>query len=484
MKEKSVVIIGGGISGLAAAHRLMELRKEGAAPAEITVVEAGGRFGGVIETDLVNGFLLEGGPDSFISDKPWALDLCLRLGMAGEIIGTNENHRRSFILKKGKLVPVPEGFYLIAPSRIMPWVFSPLISWPGKLRMACDLFIPPRREPGDESVGAFIRRRLGREALERVGQPMIGGIYSADPDGLSLEATFPRFQEMERRHGSLIRAFRAARAERLHNAAAGSPAGIENRTSGPRYGLFVSLAGGLESLVSGLLKKISPAVNLRASSPVTGLAREGRWKIFLADGGTLEADAVLLAMPAPRQAKLLKAAAPEIGQALSRVRYESVATVNLAFRRQDVSAGLEGFGFVVPAVEKRGIVACTFSSVKYPGRAPDEFVLMRAFAGGAFHPGVFELEDSALTRRALDELGPVLGIRSAPALVSIRRYPEAMPQYRPGHLALIAGIEGGLGRYPGLCLAGNGLRGLGLPDCVRAAEQAAAKVNAYLVSRP
>ena len=465
MTCQRIVIVGGGISGLAAAHRLCELGRGQGRELEITLLEAKDRFGGVISTEVKDGFLLEGGPDCFLSEKPWALDLCRRLGLEEEVIETRRNFRQSFIYRKGKLVPVPQGFYLTVPSRMTAFLESDLFTWRGKLRMACEFFIPPRRHNGDESIAGFVRRRFGREALERAAQPMIAGIYTGDPEKLSLQATMPRFREMEHRYGSLIRAYRKSTQAVREN--------IES-ASGPRYGLFLSLKAGMGSLVQTLIRGM-PGVSLRTSASVAQISRAQNWIISLKDGSVLEADRLCLALPAPNAARLLNDVDPEIARALAGISYESVAAVHCVFRKQDIPE-LKGFGFVVPARENRKIVGCTFSAVKFAGRCPDDFFLIRAFVGGALHPGLFELDDERMKRLVIEELRALLGILSDPVLVSIARHPESMPQYYVGHLERVRQIEHRAGQFPGLYLTGNAFRGIGIPDCIHAAERTAEKI--------
>ena len=467
---KRCVIIGGGISGLATAHRLVELCRERGVTLDITLLEASHRFGGVIETRQRDGCLLEGGPDAFISEKPWALELCRRIGLGDQIIETQETYRRSFIVRRGRLVQVPAGLYLISPSSLSTLMGMPLVSWPGKLRMACEPFIPPRRDEADESVGSFIRRRFGREALERIGQPMIGGIYTANPDALSVQATLPRFHEMERRHGSVIRALAAG---------ASSSNGATAKASGPRYSLFVTLRGGLGTLIDRLIQCM-PEVQLRHATPVARIERAGIWSVVLATGERWTADALCVALPADRAAPLLSSSAPEVARALAGIPYESVATVNMAFHRADVPHPLNGFGLVVPAIERHRMVGCTFSSVKFAGRASASSVLLRAFVGGAMHRDVFALDDAALGTMVRQALRDLLDITAPPRFVSIHRHPQAMPQYQVGHLARVSAMEREAARYPGLFLTGNGYRGIGIPDCIHQAERTAERLLAHV----
>ncbi len=467
---KRFLVIGGGISGLAAAHRLCEISRASSEKFEITLLEASGRFGGVIETRRRDGFLLEGGPDAFITDKPWALDLCKRLGLGNEIIATNPACRRSFIVYKSKLVPVPEGFYLIAPTSLKALFANGTLSWPGKLRFLADIAIPPKKNGLDESVGSFIRRRFGKEALDRIGQPMIGGIYTADPGRLSLKATFPQFIEAESRFGSVIRGFL-----REESAA--------RQASGPRYGLFASLKGGVGSLVEALAAKM-PEVSLRLSSPVVRLQPGDRWTAVLSGGGVLEADAVCAALPARQAAGLLESFDPQTARRLKEASAESVATVNMAFRRKEIPHSLEGFGFVVPAVEKASLIGCTFSSVKFSQRAPEGMVLLRAFVGGPFQKEMMVKDDLSLERTVLEGLRRTLGIEAPPRFVSIQRYHEAMPVYTVGHLDWVEALEKELSKHPGLYVTGGSYRGVGIPDCIRQAEAAAERMAAQSADSP
>jgi oxygen-dependent protoporphyrinogen oxidase len=468
--SKKIIIIGGGISGLATAYRLSELARQGSFPLEITLLEAKARLGGVIETRSQDGFLLEGGPDSFISEKPAALELSKRLGIAQEVIGTNEKFRRSFIYKNGKLVRVPEGFYLIAPSQINAFIQTPLLGLGTKLRMGCELFIPRRPGGGDESVGSFVRRRFGETTLREIAQPMIGGIYTADPERLSLEATMPQFLEMERTHGSVIRGLFARKKLGKKNAA--------KVASGPRYSLFLSYKEGMEQLTRTIISKL-PEVRFEVSSPVTQIQRSAGWEVTTQKGNVWNADAACVALPAQHAARLLVGAAPSISRDLAAIPYESVATVNLAYRRSDIPHSLEGFGFVVPAFTRRKIVACSFSSVKFDGRAPEGMALLRAFVGGALHREVYALDDDAMVRTVTEELRHYLGVEARPVFTSISRYPQSMPQYQVGHLHHVASIRSQLETLPGLYLAGNAYNGIGVPDCVKSAEFAAHSIMKY-----
>jgi len=450
------VVIGGGISGLAAAHRLLELGRS-----QVILVEATDRLGGTIRTEERDGFLLERGPDSFISEKPQALELAKRLSLESRLIQTNEKFRRSFIVRNGRLRSVPEGFQLLAPSRIWPFITSDIFTVSGKLRMAADLFLPRKSTNGisDESLASFVKRRLGQEALERMAQPMVGGIYTADPETLSLRATLPRFLDMEREHRSLILAML-----RLGRAA-------KSGTSGARYSLFLSFDRGMQVLVDAL-SQIKADIRLNTRAQALRLDGPG-WTITTNTGEQMKADKVCLAVPAYIAASLLNDTNETLAGKLRQIRYASTATINLGYRRAAIAHPLNGFGFVVPLIEKRSLIACTFSSVKFAGRAPDEHVLLRAFAGGALQPEVFALDEAEMAKRVEADLRELLGISEAPLFREVSKWERSMPQYEVGHLDRIKEIENSIHELPGLTIAGNAYHGAGIPDCIRSGELAA-----------
>ncbi|MCW5889010.1 MAG: protoporphyrinogen oxidase [bacterium] len=447
-------MVGAGVAGLAAAHRLLA---RPARDVEVVLYEAGPRAGGPIGTEHVDGFAIELGPDTFITDKPWALALCERLGFADALIATRPGERRTWVVRDGRLAPLPEGFLMMAPTAPWPLVTSPLFSWAGKLRMALDLILPahPVR---DESLGAFVRRRLGREALERVVDPLVSGIYTADPDRLSLAATMPRFQEMERVHGSVIHGLRHAADAR--------------DAAGARYGLFASHRDGMGGLVDALVARLPPgALHLR--TPVRGLEPGvAGWRVHLADA-VVETDAVIVAVPAWAAAPLLAPLDASLAADLAAIDYASSATVTFAVRAGPVRDALRGFGFVVPFAEGRRLVACTFASRKWAGRAPDGYELLRAFVGGARDPGIVDADDATLVATARGELEALLRVPIEPVLTRVARHRRAMPQYAVGHLDRVAALEARLATLPGLALAGAAYRGVGIPDCVRSGEAAA-----------
>ncbi|HEU0167326.1 MAG TPA: protoporphyrinogen oxidase [Chloroflexota bacterium] len=440
-----VAVVGGGISGLAAAYRLAA---SGASP---VVFEASNRLGGVISTRRTDGWLMEGGPDSFLS-KEGIAELCASLGV--ETIGVRPGFGRSFIVRGRRLLPIPQGLYLMAPSAIRPFMRSPVVSPLGKLRMGLDMVLPARSSDADESLASFVRRRLGREALERVAQPMIGGIYSADPERLSLAATQPQFLEMERRHGSVIRALMARKTQ----------------ASGARYNLFLTPRHGMQTVVDALAGSLP---EVRRSTAVTTLtlpsaAAAGEGCSVNGEGF----DGVCVCMPAPDAARLL----PELPWPA--LTYTSMATVNFGFHRDQVRHALDGAGAVVPAVEGRSLVACTFSSSKFEGRAPEGHVLLRAFVGGALAPAALARSDEELAAAALADLRELLTISGEPVETFVTRMPDSMPQYEVGHLERLAAFERALADVPCLEVAGNGACGVGVPDCIASGLAAADRLLA------
>ena len=474
-----IVVIGAGLTGLSAAHRLVgSIAKPRSRPAtEVLLLEAGDRLGGAIWTDRRDGFTLEGGADSFITNKPWGVELCRELGLADRLIGTDSQHRRSFVVHRGRLVPVPEGFVLMAPSRLLPVLTSPILSIRGKARLLLDLVLPRRDEETDESLAAFVRRRLGRETLDRLVQPLVGGIYTADPNELSLRATLPQFLEMERTAGSLIRA-----ARRQAKAARGEDR--RDQASGARYGLFVTPDEGMDTLIRALVDSLPMGV-ARRNCPVRRLARpdpRGPWRVELLDGSAIEADAVLVSVEAHAAARLMDRLDPALAGQLRAIPYASSTIANVAYRRDAIAHPLDGFGAVVPIVEGREILAVSFTSVKFPRRAPEGTVLMRVFLGGATQPQLADLDDAEVAAIVRRELGDLLGARGEPLFLEVARHSRAMPQYTLGHLDRVAEIRRLAGRHPGLALAGNAYDGVGIPDCIRSARQAADSLLAALAA--
>lgn len=468
-----VVVIGGGISGLCCVRRLLELRNGNGPHFDILLLEKDNRFGGTIETAQKDGFTLEMGPDSFVSEKPWGLDLCQKLGLENEILGTQNENRRSFIVRKKRLIPLPEGFYLIAPTQVKAFLGTPLFSWAGKIRMMMEPFLPGRPPVSDESIARFMRRRFGREALERAGQPMLAGIYTGDPETLSMAAAMPRFRDLEAKYGSVTRGLlesARSRNEKLPEA------------RGPRYSLFLSFKAGMETWVKKLADNI-PSGLARLGVGVREIFRDqssGQWKIILTTGEVRTADAVCSTVSAKATGIFLKDVSGLLKEKLGSVAYESVATVNLAYRRGQIAHALDGFGFVVPRTENSALVACSFTSQKYGFRAPEGHVLLRAFVGGAFGRETFSQDDERLTDSVRKELSELLGISGEPLFQVLRRYPDSMVQYRVGHVELVRDVEAECAKLPGLFLTGSSYRGVGIPDCIHDAELSAEKIVKYL----
>ncbi len=470
--SRHVAVIGGGITGLAAAHRLGELD-----PAiQLTLLEAGSRLGGVLETERRDGFLVEQSADNFITNVPWATELCRRLGMADQLQPTREANRRAFVVRRGRLVPIPAGFVIMAPSRIGSLLTTPLLSPLGKLRLLAEPFVPVRPGGNDESLAAFATRRLGRETYQRLVQPLVGGIYTADPEKLSMEAALPRFREMEVAHGSLLRAARReARAERQGSAGAGA-----------RYGMFLAPRGGMSSLVEALAARL-PAPSVRLQTRVHHVARhsDGGWSLQVGGetSGPLVVDGVIVALPAQRTAALLVDLDAELAGELGGIEYASCVVVFLAYHRRQIGHPLDGFGFVVPLQERRQILSGSFASVKYAGRAPAGCELFRVFIGGACQGELVDLPDERLVRMAHEEMAPLLSIRGEPLWQDLCRWPATMPQYHVGHRARVGRIQALVQRYAGLQLAGNAYAGVGVPHCIHSGEQAAEAMCRFLRGR-
>ena len=457
MRKQRVAVVGGGLSGLSAAHRLKELD-----PAlEVLLFEAGDRLGGAVRTEERDGFLVEHGGDMFITDKPWGVALCERLGIADRLIAPNARYRRSLVLSKGKPEPVPQGFMLMAPARVMPFLRSRVISPLGKLRAAADMLIRKRFDDGcDESIAAFVRRRMGDEMLDRLVQPLVGGIYTGDPERLSLRATLPRFIDMEREHGSLVVGSMRKAEQAARNG------------SGARYGMFVSFPRGLGELIDALSATID--ADVRLGGVVTAVDAGG----VEVDGERIACDAVVLALPTHAAAKLIKNA--ELVALLGDIPYASSAVVVSGHRLDDIAHPLDAFGLVVPAIENREVLAVSFASRKFDGRAPDGSVLLRTFVGGVLQHDVYQRSDDDILAIVERELHSMIGVRGEPQFALVVRYHAAMPQYEVGHLTRVARIESALQSEPWLSLAGNGFYGVGIPDVIASGEKAAERAFAAI----
>jgi protoporphyrinogen/coproporphyrinogen III oxidase len=453
------VIIGGGIAGLATAFYLQEC----GAP-DYTLIECSPRLGGKITSANENGFLVEGGPDSFITQKTAALDLCRRLGLEKQLSGSNTGKQATtYVWSKGRLHPMPEGMMLMAPTMVLPFLRSRLISWPGKLRMGMEVFVPKQSGDQDESLAGFVRRRLGNEALNKIAGPLMGGIHAADPEKLSLKSTFPMFQAMERKHGSLLRGMMK---RPKHQAAPGSRP----------TPMFMSLEGGLQQLSDAIVAEL-PADAIRTGCGVLTVSPHGaQYKVVLSDGICILAENIVFATPAYVTADLVQQIDPALASRLRGIRYVSTATVSLGFKRSQIAHPMLGAGFIVPRSEGRRITACSWTSTKFNHRAPDDSVLLRVFIGGALAEHLAEQDDAALIDLARQELRTIMGITAEPLLAKAYRWPRANPQYDLGHDLRIREIDHALTNLPGLYLAGAAYRGAGIPDCIQSGINAARSI--------
>jgi oxygen-dependent protoporphyrinogen oxidase len=471
-----VVVVGGGIAGLAAAY---ELSRHGVA---CLVLERAARAGGVILSEEVDGFTIDGGADSLLVQKPAGIALCEEIGLGDRLVPTKPP-RLAYVQRAGKLHALPAASVLGIPTRVGPFLRSGLFSWPGKVRMGAELFVPPRRgaDDGDESIGAFITRRFGREAATYLAEPLLAGIHAGDVDRLSVRALFPQFVEAERTHGSLLRAFRA----RTQSAIRNPQSVIRNPQSAIRNaeGAFRSLPGGLSELVHGLVKALPPG-SVRTETAVARISPQpsalSPFQVELSNGAPIDARAVVLAAPAYVTSALLRDYDAEVSRLCGEIPYASSAAVVLAFARDAVGHLLNGSGFVVPRVEGTGILAASWLSSKWPHRAPDDRVLLRTYAGGARDPLALERSDQELVRQSLAALTPLLLIRSQPLWSRVYRWERANAQHEVGHLARIAAIERSLARHPGLYLTGSGFRGVGIPDCVSDGRNTGRTVGEWL----
>ena len=450
-----VTIVGGGIAGLATAFYLQEESRKRDKKIQYTLVESAPHLGGKIATERVGDFVIEGGPDLMLTQKPWGVQLCRDLGLGDKLISTNDDRRHTFLLQKGKLIPFPNDFTLL-PTRLTSFVRSPMFSIRGKLRMGMDLIIPPRKEIGDESLASFIRRRFGQETVEKIGGPLLAAIHQADPEQLSLLTTFPRFAAMEREHGSLIRAMRAQK--RKQPASEGKPPAM-----------FKSLRLGLGEMVEALEKRLSG--NLRTGNPVTKIRLCGDGFEIALREEVFFADALVLAVPAYVAAELVSPFASQLGKILGTIRYVSTGTVSLGYRKAEVENqhDLNGFGFLVPKSEGRSISGCTWSSSKLRHRAPDDSVLIRVFVGGPGQEDIISLDDCDLVQVVRREISDIMGITAEPIVQRVYRWQRGRPQYDVGHLDRVAKIETLADTIPGLFLTGSAYRGSGIPDCVKGA---------------
>ena len=473
--QSKYLVLGAGISGLAAALRLRELEPG----ARVSLWEKSNRPGGVLHTVERGGFQFEQSTDNFITFVPWGLNLCAKLGLTDRLVRTNNRDRRTYVARRGKLYPLPDGFMMLAPTRLWPMVTTPLLSPLGKARAGLELFLPRLADDRDESIAQFARRRLGREVFDRIVEPLLSGIYAGDAEKISLLATLPRFREMEKNDRSLILAMTktqkaARRAKR-------------EEESGARYSMFVTIKDGLSHLASKCAEALGEGVIQygRAAARVDRLPGENgapRWRVTDERGAFEEADALICALPSPVAGALFTESVPAAARYYGAIEQTGCAVVSLAFRDEQIRRAFKGMGFVVPTKEGGSIIAGSFSSHKYPHRAPAGYTLLRIFVGGARAPELAETADAPLLSRVLSEIRPLLGAEGEPVEVEISKWPRGMPQYHIGHLDRLAELNRALEKEPTLALCGNSFTGVGLPNCIHTGEEAAEKVAKWFVS--
>lgn len=476
--------MGGGITGLAAAYTLTKARRAGTAVEE-SLIEGRDSLGGVIGTEHIEGFTIEAGPDSFLAEKPEAAALCRELGLGDELLGSNDTERRTYIVHRARLVPLPDGLMLLVPTRLWPMAITPLLPLRSKLTIAAEWFASPpqadRHHSGDESVAAFVERHFGKPMVDNIVDPLLAGVYGGDSRRLSVRSVLPRFWEMEQKYGSLTRATLRARRERLDRTRKSRQAA--NAKNADPLPLFMTLTGGLGRMVETLTAQIERSriqltARVSAIEPPANLG--GNYRITCENGSTREANAVVLAMPAQECARLLAPIRPSLAEPLGGIPYSSSMTVSLAYNAGARATLPPGFGFLVPRKEGRRLLACTFVHGKFAGRVPKGKALLRCFLGGAGDPDVLSLSDQEVVRLVRKELQTILNFNPDPLFVRIHRWPTSMAQYEVGHRDRIAGIQKELAGLPGLFLAGNAYSGIGISDCVRTGTAAAEDALRFL----
>ncbi len=455
-----VIIVGGGISGLSTAYYLAQ---GGVAS---TILESRPRLGGVIQTERVEGCTIEAGPDSFLSIKPAALDLIRELGLADQVIGSNDHLRVTYVRKRGRLVPLPDGLMMVVPTRILPLLTTKLLSWRTKLRMGMELLRAPKATTRDQSVAEFVEEHYGAEAVDYLAEPLLSGIYGGDPRALSVTAVLPRFVELANRYGSLTKGVLAERARAMQaRAGADSPP------------LFRTLKDGLGQLVDAIVRSIDGKARVRQVR-AEAVERAGTGFLIRAGGGWLQADRLVMACEAHSGAALLGGVDGRVAELLGAVPYSSSMTVALGFDAADFARPPGGFGFLVPKKERRRLVACTWVGTKFPHRAPEGSILARCFLGGMEDAAVLEESDEAVLAAVRDELREIAGVTAQPRFWRIARWPRSMAQYAVGHPQRVAELEARVSAIPGLYLAGNAYQGIGVPDCIRMGKAAARAILA------
>jgi len=464
MSAKKIVIIGGGISGLATAYSLEERAEREGKSVAITLLEKKNQIGGNILTERVGDFLIEGGPDCFLSEKPWAIQLCEKLGIADRLLCTNDEYRKTYIYWKGRLRELPEGIMLMIPTRFIPLLKSNLFSLAGKFRMGMELFIPKRKSGGDESLSEFVRRRLGQEIVERVAEPLVAGVHAENPDTMSIKSRFPRFVQMEEEYGSLIKGMLTKRRRMLNS---------ENGK--PKWTMFMTLKNGLDELPLTIVKALK-MTTIITNKEVSEINKVSGYKIYLKNGDTIDADVVIFATPSYETGRLLRVLNSSISDQLITIPYVSTATISLAYKKDSISHPMNGFGFLVPRVENRRIMGASWVSRKFSYRTPDDSILIRCFIGGSRNEELVSLDDKDMLKMIKEELKDIMGISAEPILTRIYRWEKAMPQYTIGHDERVSRIEESILKYPDIFVTGSAYRGGGISECIKNAQLTAESV--------
>ncbi|HUA58874.1 MAG TPA: protoporphyrinogen oxidase [Verrucomicrobiae bacterium] len=458
----SVVIVGGGISGLSAAYYLAQ---GGAAS---TILESRPRLGGVIQTEHVEGCTIEAGPDSFLAAKPAAVELANAVGLGGQVIGSNDHLRKTYVRKGGRLIPLPDGLMMMVPTKILPLVGTRLVSWGTKIRMGMELFRAPKMRPDDESVSRFIAEHYGMEAVDYLAEPLLSGIYGGHPDDLSVRSVLPSFVKLAEQYGSLTRGVLAERAR------------AQAHRNGPPAPLFRTFKGGLGQLVDAVSSAIRGHAVVRQVRAETVERTAAGFRVRAA-GQWMESASLVMGCEAHSAAELLRGMDPRLAEVLTQTPYSSSVTIALGFDAADFPTPPEGFGFLVPKKERRRLAACTWVGNKFSFRVPPGKIVARCFIGGAEGPAALAESDETLAAAAATELGEIAGISATPRFTRVFRWPRAMAQPAVGHAARVAEIEQRVAAIPGLHLAGNAYQGIGIPDCIRLGRQGADRILAHAV---
>ena len=458
---KRIAIIGGGISGLSAAYDLAR------AEFECTIIDPGPRLGGVIQTERLENCVVEDGPDSFLTRKPWALELIHELGLKDQVIGSNDHLRKTFVLRAGKLVPLPDGIQFMVPTKIAPMLTTPLLGWGTKAKMAMEWFRQPGKAREERSVADFVRDHFGEEANRYLAQPMLAGVYGGSPEKLSVNAVLPRFVELEKQYGSVSRGMlrAASEASRRNTVDRGQPPS-----------LFLSLKGGMRQLTDRLAEKLEGRIRRITGSAKSVTRLDDGFRLAV-NGDSVSADQVVIAAPAHAAGALVEGLDPQSAEQLRAVPYSSSITVNLLYRRPPFEHALEGFGFLAPEVEQTWITACTWVNTKFPHRAGGDYALLRAFLADRQADASFDLPDDEIARRVHGELSRIMGFETEPATWRVARWRRAMAQYEVGHRKRIEEIEQRLAHVQGLHVTGNAYEGIGIPDCIRRSRAIARRIQ-------